>query len=100
MMLECLQSLKMVFGMYIATPVMQKFHSSEVFVGISACYFIAKQPENTFKTCNKVELQHSSKENEEGTSLPHETLDIAQLPNPYSVQGHTDPKSQYNHQAG
>ena len=51
---------------------------------ISACYFIAKQPENTFKSC-KVELQHSSKENEEGTSLPHETLDIAQLPNPYSV---------------
>ena len=53
-----------------------------------------------FKSCKVGELQNSSKENEEEISLPDETMDLAQLSHPYSVQGDTDPKSQYKHQAG
>ena len=68
--------------------------------GYQRMLFHRKTTRNTFKSCKVEELQHSSKENEEGTSLPDETLDIAQLPHPYSVQGDIDPKSRYNHQAG
>ena len=60
--------------------------------------FHRKRTRSTFKSCKVGELQHSSKENEEGTSLPDETLDLVQLPHPYIVQGDTDHKSQYKHQ--
>ena len=95
--MECLQSLKMVIDMYIATPVMQEFHTTK-YLQAPVDAFHRKTTRSKFKSCKVGELQHSSKENEEGTSLPDETLDLAQLPHPYSAQGDTDPKSQYKHQ--
>ena len=67
--------------------------------GHQCILFHRKTTRSMFRSCKVGELQNSSKENEEDTSLPDETMDLAQLSHPYSVQGHTDPKYQHKHQA-
>ena len=68
--------------------------------GHQCILFHRKTARSMFKSYKVGELQNSSKENEEDTSLPDETMDLAQLSHKYSVQEDTDPKSQYKHQAG
>ena len=78
--MEYLQSLKMVIGMLYCYPSDAEIPRKQSICGHQCMLFHRKTTRNTFKSCKVEELQHPSKKNEEGTSLPDETGYCATTP--------------------